>query len=218
MQHGDRRNKRTSSSNCDTFTSKFLFWCFTVINQTTPQRVDHYILHERVINTVKFRRNDYKKYLCFQAFMFCTFWFVSTKAEELKSSSVNVNQRVTEQRPGNEANNTRHNITSLTLHSRSHFLPPCFARSFRLLSSHRFLLRFAVLGRAERAHVSTGAGSVALHPAFLATKTKLLVLSQRQTQSVSKIDCLTSQTVTQTATWDTMIIYDSWFILLKCHT
>ena len=81
MQHGDRRNKRTSSSNCDTFTSEFLFWCFTVINQTTPQRVDYYILHERVINTVKFRRNDYK--LCFQAFLFCTFWFVSTKAEEL---------------------------------------------------------------------------------------------------------------------------------------
>ena len=47
-----------------------------------------------------------------------------------------------------------------------------------------------MLGRAERAHVSTGTGSVALHPAFLTTKTKLLVLSQRQTQSVSKIDCL----------------------------
>lgn len=69
-----------------------------------------------------------------------------------------------------------------------------------------------MLGRAERAHVSTGTGSVALHPAFLTTKTKLLVLSQRQTQSVSKIDCLTSQTVSQTLTWDTMkIIYDGWF-------
>ena len=68
MQHGDRRNKRaSSSSNCDPFTSKFLFWCFTVINQTTPHiymRVDYYILHERVINTMKFRRNDYKKNTC----------------------------------------------------------------------------------------------------------------------------------------------------------
>ena len=87
MQHGDRRNKRASSSNCDPFTSKFLFWRFTVINQTPHvyMRVDYYILHERVINTMKFRRNDYKKYLCFQAFLFCTFWFVSTKAEELVS-------------------------------------------------------------------------------------------------------------------------------------
>ena len=46
-----------------------------------------------------------------------------------------------------------------------------------------------MLGRAERAHVSTGTGSVALHPAFLTTKTKLLVLSQK-TNTVSFKDRL----------------------------
>ena len=98
------------------------------------------------------------------------------KAEECPS--VNANQRVTEQRPRNEANNTRHNTMSLMLHSRSHFLSSSFAKSFCLLSSH-WLLGFAVLGGAERTHVCTGVSSVALHPAFLATKTKLCVLSPR---------------------------------------
>ena len=82
MQHGDRRNKRTSSSNCNPFTSEFLFWCFTVINQTTPQRVYRllYFALESDQHS-EIQENDYK--LCFQAFLFCTFWFVSTKAEEL---------------------------------------------------------------------------------------------------------------------------------------